>query len=140
MVAVFLITKPVVEAEAELVTLSTLKRHWTRPRLWRPCCRPAAQVHLSQVDHQAWSSHLGGSSDQRRQAWFSNSPQQSSSGAGPVQERRGNFLVHVGLRLLGCKVQGQLIGDSAQSIIRGHTGQGGIVSARLLPSSWPLCC
>ena len=52
------------------------------------------------------------------------------SGAGPVQERRGNFLVHVGPRLLGCEVQGQLIGDGAQGVVRGNAGQSGVVGAR----------
>ena len=52
------------------------------------------------------------------------------SGAGAVQERVRNLGVNIQARLLCREVQGQLIGDGAQGIIRGHAGQGGVVGAR----------
>ena len=48
-------------------------------------------------------------------------------GAGPVQERRGDFLIHVGPRLLGREVQSQLVRDGPQGVAAAHGGQGDIV-------------
>ena len=48
-------------------------------------------------------------------------------GAGPVQERRGDFLIHVGPRLLGREVQSQLVRDGSQGVAGVHGGQGDIV-------------
>ena len=38
-------------------------------------------------------------------------------GAGSVQKRRGNLLIHVGPRLLGGEIQSQLVGDRSKGVV-----------------------
>ena len=51
------------------------------------------------------------------------------SGAGSVQKRRGNLLVHIRPRLLGGKVQSQLVSDRSKGVVGCHASQGRIVGA-----------